>query len=776
MSDTVESLLVAEQRTLQMIAGGASLAEVLDDLCRTIDAQAPDAISSVLLMDPDGKRLRPGAVSRVPSGFIQAIAPLTIGPCVGSCGTAAFLKKRVIVSDIAKDPLWAPFRDLALSYGFRAGWSQPIVSKDKQVLGTFGLYYMEPRVPTASELRLIEGAGHVALIAIETERTHAALQQALAEIRKSEERLRLIIDTIPAQAWRGLPDGSVDYFNQRWHDYTGLSPEEAHGWGWKAIIHPEDAARAIDKWTHEVLPSGKSGEFEWRLRRFDGEYRWFIFRVEPLRDELGQVTQWYGTNTDIDDLKRAEDKLRSDEQELRRITDAIPQTIIVLGTDGTVIHANQSALDYTGLTMEEVMATDFRARVFYPEDVERLRDERQRALSRGIPFENEQRARRKDGQYRWFLIRYNPLFDEQGNLLRWYATGTDIEDRKQVEERMRNENLALREEIDRSSMFEEIVGSSEVLRKVLTHVDRVAPTDSTVLIVGETGTGKELIARAVHKRSKRASRAFIRVDCAAIPPSLIASELFGHEKGAFTGALQKRLGRFESADGGTIFLDEIGELPAETQPALLRVLQEREFERVGSSKPIAVDVRVLAATNRDLKAAVARGAFRQDLFYRLNVFPIEIPPLRERVDDIPLLVEYLLERYAKKAGKRIRQIRKKTLELLQAYDWPGNIRELQNVIERAVILCDGDTFSVEDTWFKGESSQSGPTVSNGGAIIERESVLVHQEKKIIEAALAASEGRISGPVGAAARLGIPRQTLDSKIRALRIDKRRFKTS
>jgi formate hydrogenlyase transcriptional activator len=772
----VESLLVAEQRTLQMIAGGASLPEVLDDLCRTIDAQAPGAISSILLMDPDGKRLWPGAVSRVPTGFIEAIAPLTIGPCVGSCGTAAFLKKRVIVSDIAKDPLWAPFRDLALSYGFRAGWSQPIVSKDKQVLGTFGLYYMEPRVPTASELRLIEGAGHVALIAIETERTHAALQQALAEIRKSEERLRLIIDTIPAQAWRGLPDGSVDYFNQRWHDYTGLSPREAHGWGWKAIVHPEDAARTLDKWTHEVLPSWKPGEIEVRLRRFDGEYRWFIVRVEPLRDELGQVIQWYGTNTDIDDLKRAEDKLRRDEQELRRITDAIPQTIIVLGTDGTVIYANQSTLDYTGLTMEEMMATDIRAQVFHPEDVERLRDERQRALSRGIPFENEQRARRKDGQYRWFLIRYNPLFDEQGYLLRWYATGTDIDDRKQVEERMRNENLALREEIDRSSMFEEIVGSSEVLRKVLAQLDRVAPTDSTVLIVGETGTGKELIARAVHKRSKRASSAFIRVDCAAIPPSLIASELFGHEKGAFTGALQKRLGRFESADGGTIFLDEIGELPAETQPALLRVLQEREFERVGSSKPIAVDVRVLAATNRDLKAAVTRGAFREDLFYRLNVFPIEIPPLRERVDDIPLLVEYLLARYAKKAGKRIRHIRKKTLELLQAYDWPGNIRELQNVIERAVILCDGETFSVEDTWLKGESSQSGPTVSNAGALTEPENVLAQQEKKIIEAALAASEGRISGPVGAAARLGIPRQTLDSKIRVLRIDKQRFKTS
>jgi len=774
--NAAESLLVAEQRTLQMIARGASLTEVLDDLCRTIDAQAPGAISSILLMDPDGERLWPGAGSRVPSGYLQAIAPVTIGPCVGSCGTAAFLKKRVIVSDIANDPSWAAFRDVALSHGLRAAWSQPLVSKDNKVLGTFCLYYAEPRDPTAGELRLIEGAGHVALIAIETERTHAALGQALTEIKKSEERLRLIIDTIPAQAWRALPDGTVDYFNQRWHDYTGLSPTEARGWGWKAIIHPEDSARTLDKWTREVLPSGKEGEIEVRLRRFDGEYRWFIVRAEPLRDELGQVIQWYGTNTDIDDLKRAEDKLRRDEGELRRITDAIPQSIVVLGTDGTALYANKSMLDYTGLSIEEVMATDFRARIFHPEDVERLRDERQKALARGIPFENEQRSRRKDGQYRWFLIQYNPLFDEQGHLLRWYATGTDIEDRKQVEERMRNENLALREEIDRSSMFEEIVGSSESLRRVLGQVAKVAPTDSTVLIVGETGTGKELIARAVHKLSDRATRAFIRVDCAAIPPSLIASELFGHEKGAFTGALQKRLGRFESADGGTIFLDEIGELPAETQPALLRVLQEREFERVGSSKPIPVDVRVLAATNRDLKSAVTRGTFRQDLFYRLNVFPIEIPPLRARVDDIPLLVEYLVERYAKKAGKRIRHIRKKTLELFQAYDWPGNIRELQNVVERAVILCDGETFSVDDTWLKRESSQSVPTVLPGGALTGREKVLAEQEKKIIEAALAASAGRISGPVGAAAKLGIPRQTLDSKIRALQINKHRFKTS
>src|SRR6202048_3765333 len=280
--------------------------------------------------------------------------------------------------------------------------------------------------------------------------------------------------------------------------------------------------------------------------------------------------------------------------------------------------------------MQDVFASDFRARTYHPEDLERVREERKAGLARGLPFEIEQRALRKDGQYRWLLLRYNPFHDEQGRLVRWYVTGTDIDDRKRAEDRLRNETVALREEIVRSSMFEEIVGSSESLRKVLAQVSRVAPTDSTVLIQGETGTGKELIARAIHSRSKRANRAFIRVNCAAIPLSLIASELFGHEKGSFTGALQRRLGRFESADGGTIFLDEVGEVPPETQVALLRVLQEREFERVGGNRTVPVDVRLLAATNTDLRAAVADGTFRQDLFYRLNVFPIRMPALRER--------------------------------------------------------------------------------------------------------------------------------------------------
>jgi formate hydrogenlyase transcriptional activator len=456
---------------------------------------------------------------------------------------------------------------------------------------------------------------------------------------------------------------------------------------------------------------------------------------------------------------RSQAALKKAVQEARGIVDAIPQSIAVLSPDGMPLYGNRSLLEYTGLTIDEVMSATFRARAFHPDDVTRLLDERRDALTRGVPFELEQRARRHDGQYRWFLVQYRPVRDEQGRTVRWYATGTDIDDRKRTEERTRNENLALREDIDRESMFEEIVGSSATLRVVLGQVAKVAPTDATVLILGETGTGKELIARAIHKRSKRSARAFIRVNCAAIPTSLIASELFGHEKGAFTGALQRRLGRFEAADGGTILLDEIGDLPAETQVTLLRVLQEREIERVGSSHPTAVDVRVIVATNKDLEAAVASGDFREDLYYRLNVVPIRIPPLRERLDDLPILIEYLVERYASKAGKNIKYIDQSTTALFQAYHWPGNVRELQNVIERAVVLCDGETFSIDPSWLK----RNAGGVSTQGA-----------ERASIESALRESEGRIAGPRGAAVKLGIPRQTLDSRIRALDIDKLKFK--
>ncbi len=351
----------------------------------------------------------------------------------------------------------------------------------------------------------------------------------------------------------------------------------------------------------------------------------------------GDVIELVGTAMDVTEqrearaaLQTAFEQIKVEEIELRRMIDAIASYVCVLRPDGTAAYANQTVLDYLGLTLEDVHSEDLRARIFHPEDVETLLKERHEALARGEPFEIEQRERGKDGKYRWFLVRYNPLRNDQGHIIRWYATGTDIEDRKRAEERMRDENVALREQIDQAFMFEEIVGASPALQSVLSSIVKVAPTDSTVLITGETGTGKELIARAVHKHSQRSGQAFISVNCASIPSSLIASELFGHEKGAFTGAMQRRQGRFEMAHSGTIFLDEVGELPAETQIALLRVLQERQFERVGGNQTIPTDVRVIAATNRDLTAAIAAGTFRADLFYRLNVFPIEVPPLRKR--------------------------------------------------------------------------------------------------------------------------------------------------
>jgi len=622
---------------LKMILIGAPLNDILRSVALLIEAHTEGAVCSIFLLDEDGQHLRYAAAPKLSDEYRVATDGVCIGPHVGSCGAAAYLRQPVFVSDVLSHPHFANFRDLIVRTGLRASWSSPIVSHDGRVLGTFGMFYREVREPGPDEIQLIDYASRIAGIAIES--------------------------------------------------------------------------------------------------------------------------------------KRAEEKLRQDERELRQLIDFLPQHVLVLDREGSLLQANQMMLDYNGHTLEEMQGpgTDERhMRDLHPDDLERARSERRSGLASGVLFEIEKRMRGKDGRFRWFLFRYNPLLNEQGRVARWFATATDIEDRKQTEQSVRNENVALREQIDRDSMFEDIVGSSEALRKVLRQVGKVAHSDSTVMILGETGTGKELIARAIHKRSNRGERAFIGVNCAAIPTSLIASELFGHEKGAFTGATQRRLGRFESANGGTIFLDEVGDLPPEIQIALLRVLQEREIERVGSNRPIPVDVRVLAATHRDLNTLVAEGKFRQDLLYRLNVVPIEMPSLRDRAPDIPLLVEYFIDRFGKKAGKKFRTIDRKTLTLFQAYGWPGNVRELQNVIERAVILSDGDTFSVDETWLKREPTQvASPRVALNGA-------LIRQEKEMIETALAESHGRISGPTGAAANLGLPTRTLDSKIKRLGINKYRFK--
>jgi formate hydrogenlyase transcriptional activator len=535
-------------------------------------------------------------------------------------------------------------------------------------------------------------------------------------------------------------------------------------------IHPEDR----DRVRREAFPGrtakGSHFDVEFRIVLPDGAIKDLHSVGHPVLNETGDLVEFVGTTMDVTERKQAEKKIREHEVELRQTLDAAPQFLFVLGSDGSRLYANQSVLDFRGLTVEEWQKLDFRER-FHPDDAERMAREREEALSSGSPLEIEARMPRHDGKYRWFLFRYKPLKDQQGRITRWVVPAVDIDDRKQSEERLQHENVALREEIDKASMFEEIIGTSPALQTVLSRVSKVAATDSTVLITGETGTGKELVARAIHRRSKRSSRSFISVNCAAIPRDLIPSELFGHEKGAFTGATQQRLGRFELAEGGTIFLDEIGEIPAETQIALLRVLQEHEFERVGGARSIRTDVRVVAATNRDLQPAIVAGTFRSDLFYRLNVFPIEIPALRERREDIPLLVEYFIDRYARKAGKSFQTVNKKTLDLLQAYPWAGNIRELQNVIERSVIVCDTENFSVDESWLSRPPLKS--ETKNQRDLSQK---LATHEKEIIEAALRESGGRVSGRSGAAAKLGIPGPTLESKIRSLKIDKFRFKTT
>jgi PAS domain S-box-containing protein len=778
--------------------------------------------------------------------------------------------------------------------------------------------------------------------------TAGRLRELYATLQASEDRLRLVINTIPAHVWSAWPDGSVDFISERWRETTGLSVAEGLGWDWASAVHPDDLARFVNEW-HAALAAGEPMESEGRLRRADGEYRRWLIRNVPLRDEAGNIVKWYGTSIDIEDRKQAEDALRRSQAYLTQA-----QTLSHTGSfgwdvSGGVIYWSEETFRIFEFEPTSKVTIQRIVQRTHPQDRLAVQELIERVSRERTEFDFEHRLLMPDGSVKHLHVVGHPSTDEGGRF-EFVGAVTDITERKRAEQRLvaqhtvtqvlaevasleeatpkilqvvceclawdlgelwrvdrtagvlrcvevwhkesvetpqfvasshdrtfmpgiglpgrvwssrkpayipdvvqdsnfprapiaareglhaafafpillgsevfgvmdffsqefrqpgqdlldmmatigsqigqfierkraeadlqnafleikklkdqlDKENIALREDIDKASMFEDIVGESPALLTVLERVAKVAPTDSTVLITGETGTGKELIARAIHKRSQRSERAFVSVNCAATPATLIASELFGHEKGAFTGALQRRLGRFELAEGGTIFLDEIGELPAETQIALLRVLQEREFQRVGGSQLLHADVRVIAATNRDLESAIAGGAFRKDLFYRLNVFPIEIPPLRERREDVPTLIEYFIHRYSRKARKKIRAIDTGTLELLESYAWPGNIRELQNVIERSVIICETDVFSVDPRWLSFESS---PSRQDAQPIPKKSAA---QEREAIEKALTATGGRVSGPSGAAARLNMPASTLESKIRSLKINKFRFK--
>ena len=620
--------------------------------------------------------------------------------------------------------------------------------------------------------------------------------------------------------------GEFQLFNRQLLKYFGKTPEELKSWATSDLVHPDDLPRVIAAFK-SAIETGNPYESEHRCRRAEGVYRWFQVRALPVRDTEGRILSWYILFTDIDKRKQAEDRLQLlldvtnqvvSNLQLRDLLRAISASVRrvmqcdlvgVFLPDSVEDRLQTFVLDFPeskGFIREEYCSMDgslgglvFRTGKPWTgnaTDILQLGLKDEAAIPEGLktgcilPLVSRNRVlgvlsvgRREENAFSQddigFLTQvasqisiavqntsaYHEITQARGELEK--ALG----EIQRLKDRLQDENLVLREQIDQALMFEEIVGASPALRAVLSRVSKVAPTDSTVLLTGETGTGKELIARAIHKRSRRSSRAFVSVNCAVIPSSLIASELFGHEKGAFTGATQRRLGRFELAEEGTLFLDEVGELPAETQIALLRVLQEREFERVGGNQPIRVNVRVVAATNRDLEAAIAAGTFRSDLFYRLNVFPIEIPPLRERREDIPLLVEYFIGHFARKAGKSFRGINKKTLDLLLSYPWPGNVRELQNVVERSVIVCETENFSVDESWLSPQSLASEPKSQ-----LELSQKLAAQEKEMIEAALRESGGRVSGPSGAAAKLGIHRSTLESKITSLKIDKYRFKSA
>ena len=607
-------------------------------------------------------------------------------------------------------------------------------------------------------------------------------KRAEESVRQSEQHLRDVIETIPATAWTGRPDGTNDFVNQRWQEYTGLSLQDMSSFGWRPALHPDDVDIHESKW-RESIATGTPFENEARLRRaHDGEYRWFLHRGIPLRNQQGEVVKWYGTGFDIEDRKRAEEALLRSERylaEAQRLTRAGSWAWNV-AANGPV-HWSQENYRVFGFDPEAGLPKDeaVYGRI-HDADRERIIESFATAIrhdKRG--FDEYFRLAFPDGKIKHIRSVGYPVFDSSGELFEFVGTTIDVTEQhesrsalegafaeiKALRDQLYEENVLLKEEVDKASMFEEIVGESPALRSVLARLAKVAPTDSTVLITGETGTGKELIARAIHKRSHRSARAFVCVNCAAVPSSLITSELFGHEKGAFTGATQRRLGRFELAEGGTLFLDEVGELSVETQIALLRVLQEREFERLGGTKPIRADVRVIAATNRDLQDSIEMGAFRSDLYYRLNVFPVEMPPLRERKEDIPLLVEYFIDRFASRAGKRIRRIDRETLARLSSYAWPGNIRELQNVIERSIIVCDTESFTVDESWLSRAASQPDRLQLK---------ISASEEKRLIEAALAEAQGQVSGPTGAAAKLGIPASTLDSKIKALKINKLRFR--
>src|SRR5262245_7429008 len=635
-----------------------------------------------------------------------------------------------------------------------------------------------------------DGPRGIAIMRIFAARARAEIERLRSEgaLRDSEARFRDFYEEAPVPYLSVGTDGRLRRANRAACELYGYTTEQLVGRDIFDVYADTPQGKPVARAAYERFLAGQPtvGE-EIEARRSDGGQLWIRLYVRPMLDAQGRVEATRSTYVDVTERKRAEHALRESEERLARIVQSAMDAIVTFDASRRIALWNEAAEQVFRCPAREAIGTPIDR--FLTDGFARALDASMSALAeRGersyVWAPGGLSARRADGGA--FPIEATLSHVEAGGRELYTLILRDIDARQRAEEDLRRlsmQNEYLREEIRAVHNVEEIVGQSRALAAVLEQVRLVAETDSSVLILSETGTGKELVARAVHSSSGRRDRPLIKVSCAALPTGLIESELFGHEKGAFTGATERRIGRFELANGGTIFLDELGEMPMETQVKLLRVLQEQEFERIGGRQTLRVDVRVIAATNRDLTRAIATGTFRSDLYYRLNVFPVVVPALRERREDIPLLVHYFVARYAAKIGRRITRVPGDVMERLVAYPWPGNVRELENVIERAVILSRGPDLQVAPGALP---TAAAPTARPAPAVHAAAPVeiarpqpdpghgdgeplsLEETERKHILAVLVRTGWRIDGMSGAARLLEMNPSTLRSRMKKLGI--------
>ena len=778
-----EALRAIQSRVLEMIATNAPLEDILGSVAHLIESESNGMVCSILLLDEDGLHIRHGAAPSLPDSYTKRIDGLAIGPKAGSCGTAMYRGKPVIVTDIREDSLWEDYRDLAAESGLRACWSTPIVSSHGKVLGSFAMYYREPRSPSSADFQLIDLATHVAGIGIERKQTEEAL-------RESEARLKTIMDNSPAMMFLKDTQGRYLYANPAFEHITHRRSEEIIGTT-DFEIFPYEQAAAFYANDVKVVESGVPIVFEEVACQADGLHTSVVTKF-PLLDEKGKIYAISGIVTDITERQRAEEALKRNENQVRLFVEHTPAAVAMFDREMRYILTSRRWLKDYNLGEQNIIGRSHYE--VFPEIPERWKEVHRRCLAGAVETCEQDVFPRLDGTMDWIRWEVRPWYVASGEIGGIIMFTEVITQRKKAEgalkqalaevERLKDqleaENVYLRTELSSAPRYGEVIGQSEAIERVIQQVKQVAATDVTVLILGETGVGKELIARAVHESSARRRRPLVKVNCATLPAPLIESELFGHERGAFTGATARQIGRFELAHGGTIFLDEIGDLPLNLQAKLLRVLQEGEFERLGSGKTIKVNARVIAATNRNLSEAMEKGTFRSDLYYRLNVYPVNVPPLRERKEDVEPLANGFLREVGWRLDKRFDALPPRALAELQRYDWPGNVRELQNIIERAAVISTGRVLQLPEEWKMRLAPKEQPAVSIPpleNIVPEAEKTfqttkLDELEKEHITRVLEQTKWRIEGPKGAALILGLHPSTLRSRMQKLGLLKSR----